>query len=817
MSYFDTMAPQIAAGAFNPQLYNPWAGVSMLPKSQSNFGAAAPAIATNRLPIDTMNAVTNAGSAASEAQYRSALARAAGIQSEIGLQNLGFMRDLMSSVNGNDYTPQTSSAAPGVNAAPTGAGVGSPAPAASVSAPSSGGMGPLAQPVVAQLRQEGWTDAAIAGALANGQAEGQFNEPWQKSPGKENSYGHWQFNDQGELPGYMDFVKSAGGNPQDSAMQARYLASRMQELVPGFGQITDPKVATNLIESEFEKPAKQTSRMGQLMLAQNYLAKNAGAPGPQFAQANTGTATDATPDAGTRTPGTLIESGAVPGITADRSQGTATPLARQLVAAGVNPPNAATTNPTFAPGVSPGGAAAATLKAPSAYDGARLIAPGGAAGVGAPQGAPNAAPAPGSSPSTVPAAVPNAPAPPAAQPPGAPTPMAGPMAPAPAPVPGGPPAAPYMPYTQAQIAKAKANALMFTIMGKPIPPQIQQVLSFDAGGTNDPAAIASRAAAQAQAQQQATLQYAGPIAAAQARAKFPLTYGRPGGGLGQVDANGNPTGQFTTVPTLQTRIVNGVPTQVEVQQTPNGPVVTPVPGQSAFTPQQTAQGEAQGKANVALGTAGPIAGAEETAKEQAEAEQKQRQKVIDDANVAQKSQATLVSMSNEIPNFTQGPFAEHVQEAGRYMRLIDPNWNGQVAGYEDFVKNAGALTRATVKEVSGRAAAQEFRMIQDTLPNPDMSPMGMRRVTNELMGLNDFSQAKAQAQQAWEQKYGTVHNFEANFQNQVSPYAYIVARMDPTDRKTMFAQLQQTDVGRQQLAKIGQQLQFIKGAGLDMQ
>lgn len=795
MSYFDTIAPQLAAGAFNPQLYSPWAGVSMLPKSSSNFGAAAPAIATNRLPIDLMNAVTNAGSAASDAMYKGALAQRVGTQNQLDLANLGFLRQLMQGTNEDDYTPQTSSAAPGVNAAPTGAGVGSPAPSASTSASSSGGgMGPLAQPVVAQLRQEGWTDAAIAGALANGQAEGQFNEPWQKSPGKENSYGHWQFNDQGELPGYMDFVKSAGGNPQDSAMQARYLASRMEELVPGFGQITDPKVATNLIESEFEKPAKQTSRMGQLMLAQNYLAKNAATPGPQYAQANTGTATDATPDTGVRpppTPGTLIENGGVPGITANRAQGTATPFARQLVAAGVNMPRAEASSPTFAPGV----------------------APGGAAGVGALQGAPNTAPAPGSSPSTVPAAVPNAPVPPAGPAPGAPMPMVGQPAPPAAPAPGGPPAAPYMPYTPQQIARAQANARMFVLTGHQIPPQIQQVLSFAPGGANDPQAVAAKAQAQAAAQKAAELQYAGPIAAAQ----MPYKGVRPGGAFPVPGPNGLPSGQFITAPTVQTRIVNGVPTQVYSQQTPNGPVETPIPGQSAFTPQQTAQGEAQGKANVALGTAGPIASAEETAKEQAAAEQKQRQKVIDDANVAQKSQATLVSMANEIPNFTQGPFSQHVQAAGEYMRLIDPSWNGQVAGYEDFVKNAGALTRATVKEVSGRAAAQEFRMIQDTLPNPDMSPMGMRRVTNELMGLNDFSQAKAQAQQAWEQKYGTVHNFEANFQNQVSPYAYIVARMDPTDRKTMFAQLQQTDAGRQQLAKIGQQLQFIKGAGLDMQ
>jgi hypothetical protein len=201
----------------------------------------------------------------------------------------------------------------------------------------------------------------------------------------------------------------------------------------------------------------------------------------------------------------------------------------------------------------------------------------------------------------------------------------------------------------------------------------------------------------------------------------------------------------------------------------------------------------------------------------AEKEQADRQTVISEANAAQQSRATLMNMSNEAGNFVQGPFAAHAQTAARYLRLINPSFNDQVASYEDFVKSAGQLTRQAVREVSSRAAVQEFNMIQSTLPNPDMSPIGMRRVQNELIGLTDYKIAKAQAQAQWEQAHGgpgNVGGFETYFQRAASPYAFIVAKMDGDDRKAMIAKLQGSADGRRELARITEQLNFLKQSGL---
>jgi hypothetical protein len=243
----------------------------------------------------------------------------------------------------------------------------------------------------------------------------------------------------------------------------------------------------------------------------------------------------------------------------------------------------------------------------------------------------------------------------------------------------------------------------------------------------------------------------------------------------------------------------------------------------AFQTPHLGQGEIQnpdGSISLAPGAvaaATTMKGAESGAVDRAKAEQEQRQKVINEANAAQQSRATLMSMANEAGKFVQGPFAQHAQTAASYLRLINPDYNEQVGAYEDFVKNAGSLTRQAVKEVSSRAAVQEFNLIQSTLPNPDMSPLGLQRVQNELVGLSDYKIAKSQAQEQWEGQHGgpgNVAGFETAWQKQASPYAFIVSRMASEDRQQMIAKLQSSDAGRKELARLGEQLQFLKQSGL---
>lgn len=112
--------------------------------------------------------------------------------------------------------------------------------------------------------------------MANGLAEGGFGQTWKQSgiPG-ESSYGHWQFNDNGELPNYMDWAQK--NNIKDihsTSAQAQYIAQRMDQIDPNYKNIQDPKQATDLFGTKFEryKGAGEGQRYKQLAEAQKFMS-----------------------------------------------------------------------------------------------------------------------------------------------------------------------------------------------------------------------------------------------------------------------------------------------------------------------------------------------------------------------------------------------------------------------------------------------------------------------------------------------------------------------------------------------------------------
>jgi muramidase (phage lysozyme) len=399
-------------------------------------------------------------------------------------------------------------------------------------------------------------------------------------------------------------------------------------------------------------------------------------------------------------------------------------------------------------------------------------------------------------------------APPTAPPPNA---VAPPMMPPTAPfgslAPGMPPVAqPGAPrFNPAFLSWAQQQDRINAALGRRSPEVVSEALKMAL--SQNPAFLAAQEAAKKGATAPIELQYAGPMAAAQAWGKAPAEIytawnkpvnARPGGAV--VDPS---TGRMVgAVPTLQ-KVIDPATGRESWQY------MSPMSAQNGGTGPNGAGGSP--------GVAGLGPGERQALVTRAEKEQADRQKVIDEANSAQQQRATLLNMANEAGRFYQGPGAPQVQGAARYLRTIFPSFDGQVASYEDFVKNAGNLTRQAVRETSSRAAVQEFRLIGDTLPSVEMSPRGLQSVQNELIGLTDYRIAKAQAQQAWEQAHGgpgNVTNFETTFQRQASPYAFVVARMDAPDRQELFAKLQSSAQGRQELARLGQQLQFLKQSGL---
>ena len=266
-------------------------------------------------------------------------------------------------------------------------------------------------------------------------------------------------------------------------------------------------------------------------------------------------------------------------------------------------------------------------------------------------------------------------------------------------------------------------------------------------------------------------------------------------------------------------------------QQPAGGGIAPVPGSPAAiaipNPPSALAAPHQANPNAPIGadwqtglSPEALGHAEEAGKTRGEEEQKDRQETIEGGVAAQQQQAILSRLKDDAPQFTQGPFAGHVQAVNTYLRAMFGTQVPQVASYEDFIKNAGALTRAAVRETSSRAAVQEFKLIDATLPSPDMSPQGLNQVVNEYQGLNDYKIAKVQAQQAWEQQHGgtgNVQGFETDFQAKVSPYAFVFNRMDPDEQRGLVSRMRATSAGRAELGHLAQQLQYAKNAGLEPQ
>ena len=140
--------------------------------------------------------------------------------------------------------------------------------------------GEYAQPIIKFFRDKGYHDSAIQGIMANGLAEGGFSTPWKQSGAvgadgrREESYGHWQFNARGELPGYQRWARENGvSNIQDSLSQAKYIDYWVNVNMPEFKTMSDANKATDTFLQRFERPKNQTSgiRYPALQRVQNFM------------------------------------------------------------------------------------------------------------------------------------------------------------------------------------------------------------------------------------------------------------------------------------------------------------------------------------------------------------------------------------------------------------------------------------------------------------------------------------------------------------------------------------------------------------------
>lgn len=185
------------------------------------------------------------------------------------------------------------------------------------------------------------------------------------------------------------------------------------------------------------------------------------------------------------------------------------------------------------------------------------------------------------------------------------------------------------------------------------------------------------------------------------------------------------------------------------------------------------------------------------------------------ADNAKQANFTLDQMKAESESWRMGRGGNALMSAQQMMKPLAnkfgyTGFDKPIADFEAFQKNAGVLTRQAVKEVSSRAAVQEFQMIQDQLPSANMTRGGFNQIADQFQAVNDYAIAKHQAAQAWRDATGSMDKFDTEWNKNISPAAFLVSRLSPENLGALKTNLERTAEGRATLQSLTKQLQWAR-------
>jgi hypothetical protein len=229
-------------------------------------------------------------------------------------------------------------------------------------------------------------------------------------------------------------------------------------------------------------------------------------------------------------------------------------------------------------------------------------------------------------------------------------------------------------------------------------------------------------------------------------------------------------------------------------------------------------------------------GTEEVMKNGTERIDQQQEGAETSARSAVQSNALLQNMRNESRSWTSDAFANWKNDGRKYMSAIGHSlgmdttmFDQQVGDFATFNKNAQYLIQERVRAVSSRASQQEFGMIANSMPNPNIGNNGLTQITSELQGLNDYTIAYNQGMSNWRkgfaamtpgQQYAqTLSGFDAPFIQRVTPYPFMLNALTQTPEglqqfQGLVHNLQGTKEGQAELARLAAQMQYARQSGL---
>lgn len=161
------------------------------------------------------------------------------------------------------------------------------------------------------------------------------------------------------------------------------------------------------------------------------------------------------------------------------------------------------------------------------------------------------------------------------------------------------------------------------------------------------------------------------------------------------------------------------------------------------------------------------------------------------ATAARTASATLQQAEREAQGFTSGPFAPFKMKGLQYLNEIANNVNAMVGkkvipapdqsvgDWEAFNKNMLLTAGAAVKAMAPRVTNFEFGTFQKIMPSDTTSPVGRQLVFDQMLGLNDYLQAKNDMAAKMKAATTNPSQFEAEWNKSVAPEAFIIHRMNP--------------------------------------
>ncbi len=204
----------------------------------------------------------------------------------------------------------------------------------------------------------------------------------------------------------------------------------------------------------------------------------------------------------------------------------------------------------------------------------------------------------------------------------------------------------------------------------------------------------------------------------------------------------------------------------------------------------------------------------------------QETKIEEEASNAKGDNFLIDQMRRESQSWDMGKFAPIEASARSYLQAIGtkfgvqmPELEKKLGDYQAFQKNAGQLVRAAVREVSARAAVQEYQMIQDSMPSATSSARGFHQVVDQMQSVADFKLAKQAALAQWKETHPSPEGFLIDFNSKVTPSAFFLKRLEQTpegqqELQGMVDNMQKSPTGRAMLGRMMRGYEHADRSGL---